>query len=212
MKTEYRAAYLDSKRLNERFDGTNAAGRLRHHLQALRADHQHLAGLPLQLGWRSDLRQVLISAKFSSSKAPASSGLFCAWREPRHGISGPRAQVNVRSAAHNSPSINPAMTYALAEQTGIVFDPELWTTDGNVFQRRPSSRAASRTESGTEGNPWPDRFRSSAFWRLPIGLLVDRSGHRRDAWPSLELHDQSTAVGRIWRGARRCRPHPDLAR
>ncbi len=60
MKTEYRAAYYGNKNINELFDGTNLPRRSRHRLQALDPDHQHLAGLPLQLG-RPGGRQVLIS-------------------------------------------------------------------------------------------------------------------------------------------------------
>ena len=75
------------------------------------------------------------------------------------------------------------MTYALAEQTGIVFDPELWTTDGNVFQRRPSSRAASRTESGTEGKSMARSLSIIGFLALAIGLLWIGQGTGAIAWP-----------------------------
>ena len=51
MKTEYRAAYYDNKNIYRLADGTNVLDRPRHHLQAFGADHQHLAGLSLQLGW-----------------------------------------------------------------------------------------------------------------------------------------------------------------
>ena len=69
MKTEYRAAYFDKKAINELTDGANALDRSRHQLQALGPDHQHLAGLSLQLD-RPGGRQVLISSLWNS-KAPA---------------------------------------------------------------------------------------------------------------------------------------------
>ena len=71
MKTEYRAAYYGNQNIHELFDGTNASHGSRHHLQALGADHQHLAGLPLQLE-RPGGREVLIcSLRFDHLKAPA---------------------------------------------------------------------------------------------------------------------------------------------
>jgi hypothetical protein len=46
---------------------------------------------------------------------------------------------------------------------------------------------------------------------LAIGMLLDRSGHRCNRLAAIELHDQRDPVGRLWRGARRRRPDPDLA-
>ena len=46
-------------------------------LQAIRADHQHVAGLPLQLERRSDRCEVLISAKPTAQKPRHRPGLFC---------------------------------------------------------------------------------------------------------------------------------------
>ena len=51
MKTEYRAAYFGNRNLGEFSDATGALAGNTTRLQAVRADHQHLAGLPLQLGW-----------------------------------------------------------------------------------------------------------------------------------------------------------------
>ena len=77
MKTEYRVAYLDRKTLQERVDVTNLPTGFDITFKPLRADHQHFAGLPLQLGWRSDPRQVLISANYAAKKPRHRPGLFC---------------------------------------------------------------------------------------------------------------------------------------
>ena len=88
MKTEYRSAYYDAHNLPETFVAGAAECR-RHYLQALGADHQHLAGLSLQLD-RPGRREVLISAEhFSNSKAPASSGAFLC---VEGGFVGPEAE------------------------------------------------------------------------------------------------------------------------
>ena len=50
------------------------------------------------------------------------------------------------------------------------------------------------------------------FLALAIGLLWIGQGTGAIRLAAIELHDQSTAMGRIWRGARRRRPDPDLAR
>ena len=65
MKTEYRAAFYDRITLagnvrSQRPCGLTGTGR---YIQALGADHQHLAGLSLQLDRRSGRREVLIQAK-----------------------------------------------------------------------------------------------------------------------------------------------------
>ena len=54
MKTEYRAAYYDRKAITERIDvGTNALVGRDITFKPLGPDHQHFAGLPLQLERRS---------------------------------------------------------------------------------------------------------------------------------------------------------------
>ena len=76
MKTEYRAAYLDREESSGTGRWQQPADRLRHHLQAFRANHQHVAGLPLQLDWRSDRREILISAISAAQKPRHRPGLF----------------------------------------------------------------------------------------------------------------------------------------
>src|SRR4029453_2371880 len=73
---------------------------------------------------------------------------------------------------------------------------------------RPSANlAADMATGGIHGQVAFDHRLSGACHRP----AVDRSGHRRDSLAAIELHDQSTAMGRIWRGAWRHRPYPDLA-
>ncbi len=76
MKTEYRAAYLrqQGSRLSASTAPTPSRSRHRQ-LQAVGPDHQHLAGLPLQLD-RPGGRQVLIFVTSDGRKAPALPGLF----------------------------------------------------------------------------------------------------------------------------------------
>ena len=63
MKTEYRAAYYGTRNLGEFSDATGVLAWQHDRLQALRADRQHLAGLPLQLGWPGRC-EVLIRSEF----------------------------------------------------------------------------------------------------------------------------------------------------
>ena len=75
MKTEYRAASYSRATLGGIIRRWRC-DRLQHKLQADRSDRQHLAGLPLQLGWPGR-REVLIDQDQSETmKAPASPGLF----------------------------------------------------------------------------------------------------------------------------------------
>ena len=75
------------------------------------------------------------------------------------------------------------MTSALAEQTSIVFDPELWATDGTVFQRQPIKPRGVKNRKRYGGKSMARSLSIIGFLALAIGLLWIGQGTGAIAWP-----------------------------
>ena len=115
MKTEYRSAFYDTEVRRSSWSTAPICLSVAISGSTLEPDHLDLAGLPLQLGWPGR-REVLISLKSSSSKAPASSGAFLLPVTQQR-----RLQPRSSPSGHDGTVINSR----LAGGPGIVFDREL---------------------------------------------------------------------------------------
>ena len=150
MKTEYRAAYYDRRMLPSVHRCRQRRDHRHDQLQAVGADRQHVAGLSLQLGWRSDPGQVLISAKSAAQKPRHRPGLFCACKgavptSPPcfHGSPRATAAFSDQYARRNRHSISDQSGSVIACSACVAIGHRLGAADARRQQRRivrPSCR------------------------------------------------------------------------
>ena len=139
-------------------------------LQAAGTDHQHLAGLPLQLGWPGR-REVLISAKSAAQKPRHRPGLFCACAASADCRPARRRQIrctcqrckapcsaagamNDAPAAHDGPLVAPDHS-ALAAPSAL-YSIDSYGRPSQWFSGHPAASAPGDAKAATGGNPWPD--------------------------------------------------------